>query len=210
MIVTEIKQQKRDPGKWNIYIDHVFAFALVAQDVRYFKLEAGKEISQETYDFIQRNLVYIKAQDMALRYLGYKMRTKAEVRHKLEEGDFSEETIEKVLEFLEKYGYCDDCAYARAFIQERLRLHPKGVYALKLELRQRGIDEKIVEEALADTDVNEVEDALRWIEKKTKGILPKEEKEKQRLFAFLQRKGYGWDVIKEAFSLFQNGKGEME
>ncbi|HIY05165.1 MAG TPA: recombination regulator RecX [Candidatus Anaerotignum merdipullorum] len=201
MIVTDIIPQKKDPSKQNIYIDHVFAFALIAQDVRYFKLRVGEEVAQETYDFIQENLIYIKAQDTALRYLGYRMRTEAEIRKKLAEQAFSEETIEQVLVFLRKYGYCDDQVYARSFIRERLRLQPKGAYALKMELRQKGVPEQVIAEVLAETQIDEVADAVAWIVRKTRGRCPTEEKEKKRLYAFLQRKGYHWDVIAEAFRL---------
>lgn len=210
MIVTNIKEQKKDPAMRNIYVDHTYVFSLTAQDVRYFKLEEGREIPQETFDFIQENLIYIKAQDTALRYLGYKMRTRAEVRRKLEEGEFAPETVERVMDFLERYGYCDDLAYARAFVKERQRLRPKGAYALKMELRQRGVAETVIEEVLTRTEINETSDALRWLEKKTKGRLPQEEKERQRLYGFLQRKGYSWDVIREAFQLLAQGEGERE
>ena len=70
MLVTAIVSQKHDNSKQNIFIDNVFAFALVSQDVAYFKLKEGCEISQEQYDFIQNNLIYIKAQDTALYYFG--------------------------------------------------------------------------------------------------------------------------------------------
>lgn len=210
MIVTNIKEQKKDPAMRNIYVDHTYVFSLTVQDVRYFKLEEGREISKETFDFIQKNLIYIKAQDTALRYLGYKMRSEAEVRGKLEESGFSPETVGRVMEFLRKYGYCDDLAYARAFVKERQRLRPKGAYALKMELFQRGVSEEIIEDVLEDAQIDETADALRWLEKKTKGRLPENEKERQRLYGFLQRKGYGWDVIREAFCLLTQREGERE
>ena len=210
MIVTQIKEQKKDPAMRNIYVDHRYVFSLPLQDIRYFKLEEGKEIPQETFAFIQENLIYIKAQDMALRYLGYKMRTRAEVRRKLEEGAFAPETVERVMDFLERYGYCDDLAYAKAYIKEGLRLRPKGAYALKMELSQRGVAEEQIEEALGQTPMDETKDALYWLEKKTKGRLPADEKERRRLCGFLQRKGYGWDVIREAFRLLAQKEGEIE
>ena len=80
MLVTAIIPQKKDPAKRNIFIDGEFAFSLIAQDVLYFKLREGEPIPQETFDIIQDNLIYIQAQDTALHYLGYKMRTEAELR----------------------------------------------------------------------------------------------------------------------------------
>ena len=74
MLITAITQQKRDPSRYNIFIDGVYAFALPMQDILYFKLKEGQEAAEETIAFIRKNLIYIKAQDTALRFLGYKMR----------------------------------------------------------------------------------------------------------------------------------------
>lgn len=208
MLVTAIVPQKKDENKQNIFIDDVFAFALIKQDVAYFKLKEGCEISQEKYDFIQENLIYIKAQDTALYYLGYKMRTEAEVRKKLAEKEFSEDVIEKVMTFLAKYNYCNDKEYAIKFVKERLRLHPKGAYGLKMELRQKGIADQWITEALAETEIDETTDALMWIRKKTRGqdITALDEKQKRKLYAFLQRKGYRWQTISEAFAMAEEGE----
>ena len=37
MRITAITQQKRDPSRYNIFIDGVYAFALPMQDILYFK-----------------------------------------------------------------------------------------------------------------------------------------------------------------------------
>ena len=39
MLITAITQQKRDPSRYNIFIDGVYAFALPMQDILYFKLK---------------------------------------------------------------------------------------------------------------------------------------------------------------------------
>lgn len=199
MLVTAITQQKRDETRYNIFIDGEYAFALPMQDILYFKLKEGNEVAAETMDYIQNSLLYIKAQDTALHYIGYKMRTVKEIRMKLQEKEFSEEVIEKVIAFLEKYGYADDREYCRKYIKEKLRMKPKSGYALQMELRQRGVSARIIAEVMAETEIDEVGDAFRWLEKKTKGILPTEQKEKKRVYDFLLRKGYSYDIIKEAF-----------
>ena len=38
MRITAITQQKRDPSRYNIFIDGEYAFALPMQDILYFKL----------------------------------------------------------------------------------------------------------------------------------------------------------------------------
>lgn len=200
MLVTAITPQKRDETRYNIFIDGEYAFALPMQDILYFKLKEGQEAAEETIDFIRKNLIYIKAQDTALHFIGYKMRTVQEIRRKLAEKEFAEETIEEVIAFLEKYGYADDREYCRKYIREKLRMKPKSGYALKIELRQRGISSRIIDEVMGETEMDEAGDAFHWLEKKSRGQWPPEnEKKKKQLYDFLLRKGYSYDIIGEAF-----------
>ena len=200
MLVTAITQQKKDQTRYNIFIDGEYAFALPMQDILYFKLKEGREVPEETIEYIQNSLIYIKAQDTALHYIGYKMRTVKEIRMKLEEKEFSEEIIERVIEFLEKYGYADDREYCRKYIREKLRMKPKSGYALKIELRQRGISSRIIDEVMAETEMDEEGDAFCWLERKSRGNWPPaDDKQKQKLYDFLLRKGYSYDIIGEAF-----------
>lgn len=199
MLVTRITPQKRDTSKYNIFIDGEYVFALSLGDIEYFQIKEGGQVSEETVAFIQRSLIYIQAQNKALHFIGYKMRTEKEVRQKLEEYDFTEEIIEEVMVFTKKYQYTDDREYARRYIKERLRLSPRGTYALRMELIQRGISEEICQEVLDETELCETKDAVKWLEKKTRGQWPPDEKKKKQLYGFLQRKGYSYGVIKDAF-----------
>ncbi|MGN0135600.1 RecX family transcriptional regulator [Anaerotignum sp.] len=208
MLVTAIEPQKRDETRYNIFIDGEYAFALPMQDILYFKLKEDREVAEETVDFIRKNLIYIKAQDTALHFIGYKMRTVQEIRQKLAEKEFAEETIEEVIAFLEKYGYADDREYCRKYIREKLRMKPKSGYALKIELRQRGISPRIIDEVMGETEMDEAGDAFRWLEKKSRGQWPPEnEKKKKQLYDFLLRKGYSYDIIGEAFRQMNEAYG---
>ena len=208
MLVTAITQQKKDATKYNIFIDGEYAFALPMQDILYFKLKEGEEVAEETVVFIQKNLIYIKAQDTALHFIGYKMRTVKEIRQKLTEKEFAEETIDEVIAFLEKYGYADDREYCRKYIKEKLRMKPKSGYALKIELKQRGVSSRIIDEVMAETEVDEEGDAFRWLEKKSRGQWPPaDEKQKKKYYDFLLRKGYSYDIIGEAFRQMNEAYG---
>ena len=67
MRITAITQQKRDPSRYNIFIDGEYAFALPMQDILYFKLKEGQEAAEETIAFIRKNLIYIKAVSLATK-----------------------------------------------------------------------------------------------------------------------------------------------
>lgn len=199
MQITDMTLQKRDPNKKNIFVDGNYVFALSHTDVAYFRLEIGKEISEEIFEYIQNSLIYIQAQEKALTYLGYKMRTKKEVEQKLLEKEFSEEIIARVMVFLEDYRYIDDREYAVHYVKERLRLRPRGAMLLRMELKQKGICEEWIVEAIAEANPSEEQDAIGLLEKKLRGNYEIDEKKKKQLYGFLQRKGYSYDTIKKAF-----------
>ena len=87
-------------------------------------------------------------------------------------------------------------------------MKPKSGYALKIELRQRGISSRIIDEVMAETEIDEAGDAFRWLEKKSRGQWPPEnEKKKKQLYDFLLRKGYSYDIIGEAFQQMDKAYG---
>lgn len=209
MLVTDITEQKRDTGKLNIFIDGEYVFALLKEDVAYFKIKIGEELSQKTFDYISETLVYIKAQDTALYYIGYKMRTEKEVIKKLMEKEFSQDTINKVMDFLRKYNYINDEEYAEKYFRHRQKSSPRSSYAIKYELKQKGICDDILENNSDCYVLDEVADICYWVNKKSNGIIPLDFKKKEKLINFLQRKGYKYSVIKEAFEIIINDRGEF-
>lgn len=199
MIVTKIEKQKKDSSRYSVFIDDNFAFGLIMQDILYFKLEEGKEISEEKYNFILDSVVYIKAQAAAMTYLGFKARTEKEVRNKLSEKQFNLDITDRVIDFLKKYNYVNDRKYCDSYIKDSIRLKPKGRILLKYELSQRGVKDSIIEEAIFESELNEFEGAKTLLEKKLSKVYEITPKEKKKAFDYLLRKGYSSDIIKEAF-----------
>ena len=199
MIVTSIKQQKKDKERYNIFIDGEFAFGLIMEDILYFKIKEGYEISEEKYNYIKDTVLYIKAQDTALKFLGYKMRTEKEVLRKLNDSGYDSDVTDRVIEFLEKYNYLNDLEYSKAYIRQCSKLNPKGRYAVRCKLRELGVKDGIIDKAFIDEELNETQGAQQLLEKKLKGNRKISFKEKRRLQEFLLRRGYSYDIIKEAF-----------
>lgn len=206
MQITDMTLQKRDPNKKNIFVDGTYVFALSHTDVAYFRLEIGKEISEETFAYIQDSLIYIQAQEKALSYLGYKMRTKKEVEQKLLEKEFTPEIVAKVMAFLEEYKYVDDREFAIRYVKERLRLRPRGIMLLRMELKEKGVAEEWIDEAILEADPSEEDDAVSLLEKKLRGNYEIDVKKRNQLYGFLGRKGYSYGTIKSALAQIEGGK----
>jgi len=199
MIVTKIEQQKRDENKYNIFIDGQFVFSLIMQDILFFKLKEGSEVSEETYTYIKDTVIYVKAQDRALKYLGYKKRTEKEIVRKLKEYEYDDEITDRVIKFLEKYKYLNDLEYAESYIRQAQRLNPKGKTDIRYKLKKLGISDDNIEKAFMNEEFEELDETMKVLEKKLNGKSSINLRENKKIQEFLLRRGFSYGIIKEAF-----------
>jgi len=173
-----------------------------ATDVLYYDLAENEEISPERLDFIRREAVFVKAKEAAFRYASYQPRTESEIRARLAE-DCPEDMIEQAVALLKEYNYVDDKAYARDFLRRELTAKHNGLARARFELRRKGVEDSVIDEAVAELGLDEddeAEAALSALGAKLRGAdFPEERKEKMRLYGFLARKGFSGSVIREAF-----------
>jgi regulatory protein len=102
----------------------------------------------------------------------------------------------EVLDRFTEVGLVDDAAYAQAWVASRQRTRGLAPRALASELRQRGVAEPLIAEAVDAVDGEEIEAAARALVRRkmrTMVGLPREAK-LRRLSGLLARKGYPSDV----------------
>jgi regulatory protein len=85
----------------------------------------------------------------AARFLEARPRSSDEVRRRLRGAGYRADLVEGALERLTELGYLDDAAFARAWVESRDRTRPRGVRALRDELRRKGVAATDAEAALA-------------------------------------------------------------
>ena len=203
MIITKIEKQKNNNKRYSIFIDNEFAFGIDEIDLLYYKLKENEPLDNEKYEYILNKLLLKRAKDKALKYLGYKMRSKNQVIKKLQEYEFPSNVINKVIKVLEKYNYINDEDFAKAFIKDKLNLKGHGVFKISYDLKMLGVDEEIFKKYLYDDEfINEEEKAKGLLLKKlgNKNIEDLDYKEKQKIYAYLARRGFSYDSIKKAFN----------
>ncbi len=140
--------------------------------------------------------------NIALRFLSFRSRSEKEVRDNLLKKDASYEIIEQIISWLLDHKFIDDEEFARRFIEQRIKLRPRGMRVIKMELKQKGISQEVIEEITAKNegeDDNELAMARRIVEKKIMKYKGLEKKDiYQKLGAHLASKGFNWDTIKES------------
>ena len=207
MVITKIEKQKKKDGRFSVFLDGEFAFGIDGVDLLYYKLEEGGDISPSLYDEMIERIFFVKARDKAIKYLGLSLRTERDVRQRLEREDYPEGIIDDVIALLMRYGYIDDEKFTKAFILSRTKQNI-GRNRIFQELMQKGIKRDIIFECFEDglEKTDEIKRALEAIRKKMKGFLPEDQREKRRLTDYLARRGFAFEVIKEAYKLYAEGE----
>lgn len=204
--ITQIEIQKRNRKRRSIYLDGEFAFGLDEELVYKFDLRQGESIDMATIGQVLVAEEFKSAKDTALRFLGYRARSEKELRDKLTQSGYAEDTIEKVVSELKRMKYIDDNEFAAMFVRDRLRMHPVGSYLLEQELKQKGLSDEIVENALEEAyrKKSQFELAKELAEKKGRSYKNLDDhKKKKRVVDFLLRRGFDWEIVKHVMEGWQ-------
>jgi regulatory protein len=109
----------------------------------------------------------------------------------------AEDIIEQVSARLRDQRLVDDQAFAQEWVENRSAFRPRGRYALRSELRQKGVPDPIIEQTLED--INESDLARLAAEKKARQLQELDWKEFfKKLSGHLSRRGFGYEIVVEA------------
>ena len=187
MEITKIQALTKQ--KYRIFLDGESAFAVYKGELSRYHLEEGAVLPPEVYEELVNRVLKKRAALRAMHILERTDKTEAQLRRKLEESEYPKEAVESAIAYVTSYGYLDDRRYAEHYIEWKKQ--GKGKARLKMELVQKGISREIIEEVLESTDFGETREMIRQIIlKKRKTDIPMNEKEKQRIYGFLMRKGF--------------------
>lgn len=133
----------------------------------------------------------------ALRLITRKRYTQKELENKLRGRKIgTKKDRDKVINRLKELSYINDKEFAKDYIQTRLIINPKGENLLKLELRLKGVDRQIIDNAIQNANINETKIALDVIERKKKSIKRVEgQKQKEKILHLLSSRGFKLETI---------------
>ncbi|MCD4737895.1 MAG: RecX family transcriptional regulator [Anaerolineae bacterium] len=192
--ITALRLQKHSERRVNVYLDGEFAFGLA--DIAAYPLRMGEWLTDEKIADLKEADVLEQARDKALSYLSYRPRSLRELRCYLSEREFSEPVVSQVLAHLQDVGLVDDLAFARYWIKNRWQFRPRGAFALRQELCQKGIAGSLIDKALVDYDeLAALRRAARKHARRLRQLPP--DKFRQRLTQRLARRGFAYESIRD-------------
>ncbi len=196
--ITEIRDQVRDPERVSLFIDGEFRIGLPRIAVSERNLRIGQILTDEDLAELESIDEASRAINQALRLLGYRPRSSSEISSRLRRNGFSEPAIQSAIERMVEYGYVDDQDFARFWVENRQQHRPRGRRMLESELRQRGVSPDMIDQAIDEADLDEYGAARELAikqQERYRGLEP--EVWRRRMAGFLQRRGYGWNVVRQ-------------
>lgn len=202
MIVTDLTAQEKNKERCNVFIDGEYAFSLPLEIVVLKKIKKNSELSTEEIEELkkesEKSFALKRATDYVLKYF----KTKKQVREYLIKKGFSFESVDYAILKLSEYGYIDDKAFVKQYIESVCT--KEGARLSDYKLMKKGISKKVVDEVRAENEFETSAGARITAEK----YLKNKDKTRENLskaFRYLIGKGFSYEETENALSVF---KGE--
>ena len=193
-VVTALEVHQRDKERVKLFLDDEYALDLPLMQAA--RLSPGQQLTPAEISQLSDTGALQAAFDRAVRFLAYRPRSIEEVRRHLVKKEVPDSQIAAVIERLLQRGYVDDLEFARYWVANRDRFKPMGSRALRYELRQKGVDDEIINGLLAEVD--EEESAYRAAQARMsryRGFT--RQAFRQKLCALLRRRGFSESAISD-------------
>ena len=199
MRIEEVKKSERKKGRFLVRLENGDILRVTEEELLKFGLRAGLELEGETLEAVRASVKKSSAKAAAANMIGSRALSKKELTKRLIQKGNDEEDAQAAVEWLEDIGAVDDAGYAAALVRH-YGGKGYGPARVKEELRRRGVDRELWDEALEEMpEAAEILDQL--IQKKCKGDLS-DPREKKRVSDALMRRGFGWGDVKAAMERY--------
>lgn len=196
MTVTEIEPFTKT--KFKIYLDGKFAFVLYKGELSRYGIRRGEKVPGGIVEEIETEVVLKRAKLRAMHLLSDMDRTEAALREKLRQGCYTQDMIDRAVDYVKSFGYLNDARYAENFVRSRQKT--KSRKEIRAALMQKGVSAEQIEQAFAVCCENGdgEEEAVRSILRK-KRFDPRTagEPERQRIYGYLARKGFRYETVRQ-------------
>ena len=194
--ITALLAVPGQADRLQLYLDGRLAREISAFTAAARQLRPGQYLSPDALATLAGAEEREAAMAVALRLLGQRARSVAELRTRLRRQDYTPAVVERVITRLNELGYLDDAAFAQRWIETRQRTSPRGAALLQRELRQHGIAGHVAEQAVASAAGDAYAQARRAAAPRLARLAHAEfETFARRLGGFLTRRGFPASVV---------------
>lgn len=201
-IITSIKPQKNQK-RVNIYLDGEFGFGLNLENFLKLGLKLEQIVTDKEIEEIVKKAEFQKTLDKILKFATLRPRSEKEIKDWLKRKKVHESLKKELFNRLKRLELLDDKKFAQWWVEQRLSFRPRAKRILNYELRMKGVDKKIIDKVLSETEINEEKIAKELLETKKykwKGL--EEYEARQKISGLLARKGFDWETIEKVVKGF--------
>lgn len=195
-IVTKIEYQK-NKTRVNIYVDGEFFCGLNSEVLFSNQIKVGSEVDEQRLKALIFESEVKKGVSYVFGLLAKKPYAEREIRTKLYQKGYSSETTQKIIETIKEYKLIDDSDYAKTYVDSN---KTKSKREIEFNLSQKGIDKHIIQNAVNDIENDDEMAKIDIITAKYMKNKPKTSENLQKLFRYLQGKGFEFELIKNKIS----------
>lgn len=137
--------------------------------------------------------------DAAIRALMRRAYSVHEMKQHLARRCNNEELVTLVVELLKREGHLDDARYAKQFARQRTQIRRQGKYRIARDLRARGVPDRHIEAALAESsaETDEASVVRQRLQRKLRAFKGEiSENKMASMYRSLLRAGFSADVVR--------------
>jgi len=198
--ITSIRACPDDPVRVSLRVNRQRVGRILLETKASLELEVGTPWTEQLAEQLREELDRGNAYRAAVRILTKRAKSSGELRRKLREYKHEPEAIEWSIERLIDLGVLNDEEYARMVVRSQLSRKPAGRRLLTGKLREKGVDQAIVQRVLDEMleERDTLADARKLAEQAARSISDRHETEvrRRRITGRLARRGFDFDVIR--------------
>ncbi|MHA7812725.1 MAG: regulatory protein RecX [Phycisphaerales bacterium] len=199
--ITSIRACPDDPVRVSLRVNRQRVGRILLETKASLELEVGTPWTDQLAEQLREELDRGNAYRAAVRILTKRAKSSGELRRKLREYKHEPEAIEWSIERLIDLGVLNDEEYARMVVRSQLSRKPAGRRLLTGKLREKGVDQSIVQRVLDEMleERDTLADARKLAEQAARSISDRHETEvrRRRITGRLARRGFDFDVIRK-------------
>lgn len=202
MMITEVAAVTK--SRYRVVLDGETAFILYKGELHRFHIKQGEELEEDARQSIFHEILPKRAKLRCMNLLKSRDYTRKQLENKLKQGGYPADIIEEAVAYVESYGYINDENYVRNFIEYHMQT--KSRKRMENDLSQKGVNKELIGKVFDELkeDGLEIDEAAMIKElllKKNFHFQESTYEERQKMCAFLYRKGFHADTISKVLLL---------
>lgn len=209
--ITSLRPCSDQPDQLSVRVDRVLMGRINYTIKAKHKLAIGDAWTQDLAEHLHTELTRSRAYRSATRTVASRAISASDLKLNLRRKGNDPEAINYAIARLTELGLLDDAQYAGMKARSIIRSKPAGRRFIEAKLRQKGIDQTIIQKTLDEElqDQDPLEDALKLARRYARSLSrnPDPEVRKRRLIGRLARRGFDHDIVRKVVETVEKELG---